>query len=155
MEIRALHLRVTQDELNEWIRRLLSSNEKVHGLAVAITRQGMLLKGTYQIFGGVPFEATLEIGVDGGLVGVRLNKMQAGGLFPVPQALVTSMVMGKLTEHQNDWMRVEGETLVFDIERMLQERGISVITNLYRVSCEEGVIILEAQVPAAAKLSAA
>jgi len=146
MEIRALSLRVTEEELNGWIGRLIDGRDKIHRLRVEIRADGLLVDGQGEFMGQtVPFDATVEVYAQGGTVSLRLTRFEAAGFFPLP----AWWILKKLQRHEREWLRVESDTVVLNAEHLLEERGISLAMNLAGVRCEPGALFLESLAPEA------
>jgi hypothetical protein len=144
MEIRALSLRVTEDELNDWIGRLLEGSDKVERLRVRVGTEGLVADGQAEFMGyDVPFDATIELQADGGFVVLRLARFEAAGFFPLPGWFI----LKKLEKHQSEWLRVDSDCVFLNVEALLETRGISLATNLSGVRCEPGALSLDAQAP--------
>ncbi len=149
MEICGLSLRVTQDELNSTLRGALEGHASVRGVKVLVVPAGVTLEGekNVEFFGmktWVPFEADLEIGADGGYLAVRVVDVRAIGRIPVK-----GLVLGELAKLRQEWLIPENDTLVLNLERLLETRGVVITLNLSAVRLEPGALVLEAQSPPA------
>jgi len=80
VEIRALHLIVTEDDLNEWTPRILFRLGSVRELHLAVTPEGIRISGTYQKLFGVRFLTLWQVSVSDGKVVAWVEKFRAGAL---------------------------------------------------------------------------
>lgn len=144
MEIRALSLRVTEDELNGWIGRLLEGSDKVQRLQIRIGTEGLVADGEAEFMGHqVPFDATIQLHAEGSCIVLHLSRFEAAGFFPLPGWFI----LKKLRKHQSEWLQIEDDCVTLNVERLLEERGVVLATNLSGVRYEPGALILDAQAP--------
>lgn len=142
MEIRALSLRIGEEELNGWIARLLANNARVRELTIQGAGAGFVVRGEAQLMRmWIPFDATLEAGAEGDFVVMRLVSFQAAGFFPVGP----SLIMGELGKLQREWLKVEDDMFVLNLKELIQGYGVTVSPNLSSIHSDAGCIVLEAQ----------
>ena len=80
MEIHRLHLALTEQDLNDLIRHHLLDDVPVEDLEIRIGPDGVRVKGVYQLFVPVSFEALWEPGVDQGRPTARLSTFKTMGM---------------------------------------------------------------------------
>jgi len=152
LEIHTLSLGIGQEELNDWARQLPGANGLVRGLSLSVGRGGIHLCGEVNALTWVSFDAEIEAAAEDGVIVARVAGIQAGGFFPLP-ASITGMIMGmvgaEMAKHPKPWLRVEENSVILNVETLLQSLGVSLTANLSGVRCGEGVLFLEAQPPAA------
>lgn len=154
MELRALSLRIGQEELNGWIARWLNHKGEVRGVRVEITPTTILLRGEYLLnrfgFAWVKFEAQVDAEAQGRFVAVRLADLKVVSLFGrLPIGSFRKQVVNRLADAQPEWLRIEEETLILDVEHLLRLKGIDLKANLRGIHRENGALTLEAQAPEA------
>ncbi|MDH7571041.1 MAG: hypothetical protein QHJ73_15800 [Armatimonadota bacterium] len=156
MEICRLSVRVNQDELNSWLRQALANVSNPRELSIDLTPAGPVIRGEYYVdqFGvkwWLPFEADVEPGVSGGLVGLRLTdiRIRAKTLIPLPASFIVSKLAARLAKLDKEWLFMEGDTVILNLERLLEQHGVSLQANLTHVRCEAGALFLESEAPPA------
>jgi hypothetical protein len=144
MEIQALTLLVTDQDLNELSARHLPKDQPVENLRFHISPEGVHVTGEYPLFLRVAFKTLWELGVRGGEVTARLARFKALGM---PLAVFRSLLLKLATDAagNQDWLRMDNDTLLLQVDRALQAEGYPVRTNLTRIECREGSLIVEAK----------
>ncbi|MCS6860475.1 MAG: hypothetical protein NZT92_09170 [Abditibacteriales bacterium] len=155
MEIRALKLLVSQQEINDLVARLLPPHQPVRDVRVRLAPEGVTVTGVYDhvlnipLFGpkkvSAPFETLWKVGVADGKVVVRLNDVSVG----IPG--VGDFLKGKIMESINNLASKEdslqvsetAHTITLDLDRLLAKKGFPARTNLTAVWCNYGNIIIE------------
>ncbi len=147
MELLALKLLVTEDDVNALIARHLPADQPVRDVAVRLTPEGARVAGRYPTaFFNVRFETTWDVSVREGRVAARLADLNVAG---VPAGMVRGILMDMLgtTAAREDGVSVEGETILVDPDRFLARAGLSGRANLTALRCGEGVVVLEGGTP--------
>jgi hypothetical protein len=147
MEIVALRAHITEQDLNDLIRKHVRRIEPVEDLRVHLIPAGLVVEGVYPLFVSVKFEALWELNVLAGKLTARLADLRALGISatlfrPIVLKLVADAVRAK------DWLQVDDDSVVIDVDRLLAEKGIPAQTNLRGVACGSGTLLLEAGAPA-------
>jgi hypothetical protein len=143
VEIQALKLLITEEDLNEVVVNRLPEDPEVRKLRIQLAPEGVYVTGVYQMVFNVPFETLWELAVAEGKLTARLSGFKAMGL---PVSLFKSMLMNVVSEAVSpiDAIETEDDTLRLDLERLLAGEGFSVRANLSGVRCHAGCLILEA-----------
>jgi hypothetical protein len=143
MEIQALKLLVTEQDLNDVAARQLPLDEEVRNVRIRLGPEGMYVSGVYRMLVNVAFETLWALQITGGKLTARLADFKALG---IPVMLFKSMVMTAVKDAitRNDAVRVDEDVVFVDVDRLLAREGLSVRTNLTGVHCRSGSLVLEA-----------
>jgi hypothetical protein len=159
MEIQALRLLLTEQDLQELADQQLPSGEGMRSLRVRITPEGVIVSGVYPTsLMDMPFETLWQPAVLDGKLRVRLARVSTGSgvsdfaldLFNlISPGAVRGTVMNQIADliKGDDTYRIEGDTIVVDPERFLEGQGIRVRVNLAAVGCLPGELVLESALP--------
>jgi hypothetical protein len=146
MEIQSLKVRITEKDLNDWAGQWLPEDQPIEDLKLRLTPEGVTVAGTYPLFVSVSFETLWEPGVRDGKLTAKLARIKAMGLpMVVFRSVVTKGIADALKGE--DWVRVEEETVVLDLDVLLAKQGINARTNLTAVRCGAEELLLEATAP--------
>jgi hypothetical protein len=143
MEIQALKLLLTEHDLNSIAKRSLEK-EQVRDVAIRLSPAGVHISGVYPTpFMTVRFETLWEVCVRAGKIAARLADLKVVGL---PAGMLRGTIMSALAEatSNDNGLRVEGEQLIFDPDRLLANNGWQGRANLTTVRCGPGTLVLEA-----------
>lgn len=134
---------MTDQDLNELLRRHLPPGLPVKDIKIAITPPGIVLQGVYPMFVNVAFETLWEPAVEQGKLTVKLSQFKAMGMGG---NMFKGAILKQIAEavQGKDFVGLVDDTLVLDLDRLLQRNGVMAKTNLTRVGCEAGRIVLEA-----------
>src|SRR6516165_6735222 len=81
MDIQALRMTVTQDDLNRLLARLLPKDVEVENLSIGLTAEGVVVRGKYPaLMLSVPFETVWDVTGAGSGVKARLSALRIAGL---------------------------------------------------------------------------
>jgi hypothetical protein len=154
MEIQALRLLLTEQDLHQLAVQGLQTDLQIREVRVRVTLEGILLSGVYPTsLLDVPFTTLWQVSVRGGLLAARLADIQTGdgdGGLDVFSLLGPGAVRGTIMNaiaqavQAEDSVRVQGETILVDPDRLAAGRGWPVQTNLSAVHCYDGGLVLEA-----------
>lgn len=158
MEIQALRVLVTEQDINGWIARGMENNRRweVRELRVRLALEGVYLSGVYEArIMDMPFETLWEVSVQKGRAVARLAAFRplgelGGAAFGVADFLSKGSLRGFLLAaiaegvRQEDAVRVDGDAVVFDLDRFLAKNGLAVETRLTALRCDAGRLFLEA-----------
>src|SRR5438105_196455 len=142
MEIQALKLLVTEQDINTIAKRALAK-EQVRDIAVRLSSSGVHVSGAYPTpFMTVRFETLWQVNAQGGKVAARLADVKVVGL---PGTMLRSAIMSALSEAagKDNGLQVDGERLLFDPDRMLASNGLTGRINLTAVRCGPGTLFIE------------
>src|SRR5262245_12357088 len=146
MEIQALRLIITEDDLNALVQQHLPPDSPVENLHIRVAADGVFVKGVYPLFINVSFETQWEVSVVAGKVQARLATLRALG---VPGNVINSAVLKLVADaaEKEPWLRVDKDTVIADVDAALAKEGLRARTNLARVTCAAGQIVVEAAAP--------
>ncbi len=147
MEILALKLWLSEDDLNGVIAKNLGSDQSVRDLRVRVLAEGVRVSGAYRVaFFNVRFDTLWALSVQGREVAARLADLSvAGAPAGVVRGTLLEMIAANLG--RNEGGRVEGESILVDPDALLGRFGLAARTNLRAVRCEAGRIVIEAGTP--------
>jgi hypothetical protein len=142
MDIHALRVSVSNQDLNQLAARHLR-DQPIEDITFRVAADGIHIKGVYPLFINVKFETHWELGLQAGKITARLAGMRA---FGVPGNVFKSAIMKLVADaaHKHDWLQIENDIIVADVERLLVKNGLAVRTNFTTVACQDGVIVIEA-----------
>jgi hypothetical protein len=143
MELLALKLFVTEDDVNRLLAEHLPRDVGVENLRVRLTPDGVHVEGDYPTsFLKVAFETVWALAVAGGRLEARLASVKVAG---VPATLLRGVLLKALEDAaRRPGVRVEGESVLVDGEEILKEKGIPLRLNLREVLCSVGSLVLRA-----------
>jgi hypothetical protein len=155
MEIQALRLLITEQDLLTLATRDGPADLPVRDLGLRITPDGVHLSGVYPTsFLEVPFTTLWHLSLRGGRIAAHLGSIQTGNgagdlALDVFSLISPGAVRGTLMNaiagaiNGEDAFCVEGETVFLDAECLAAQNGWQVRLNLIAVHCGEGAIIIE------------
>ena len=139
MEIRSLTFVATEADLNELASQILPRIERIRDPRISIVPEGIRVRGTYQQLFGIRFQTLWQVFVSQGKVVARLAELKAGSLslnFLKTYLLDTIAAAATVLE-------LRDETLIFDVNALLQDKGWPVRTNLTSIRCDYGSLTVE------------
>lgn len=143
MEIQALRLIVTEDELNNLAERHWPEKAPLTKPRVQIRPDGVELKGTYRGWVRLTVATRWQLGVEGGHLTARLVSCSTLGLsFGGIREKVLDAIRKKAD--QEEGLEVSQDCLLVNLEKVLGRRGVPLRCHLNGALCEAGRIILEA-----------
>src|SRR5947209_5347088 len=80
MELHALRLSLTEQDLNDLLRKYVPRDAEVEDLRVKLADGAIHVTGVYPFFFPVRFETVWEIGIENGHVSARLASFKAMGV---------------------------------------------------------------------------
>jgi hypothetical protein len=143
MELHALRLSLTEQDLNELLRKYIPRDIDVDDLRVRLSDQGIHVSGIYPFFIPVRFETIWEVGVENGHASARLASFKAMG---VPGNIFKSAVV-KIVEdiaRQENWIRIVGDRFLADLELGCSKYAVLAHLHLKSIAVQSGVLMLEA-----------
>lgn len=143
MEIQALRLVITEQDVNALVQKHLPPDQPVENVHIRLAPEGAYVRGVYPLFINVSFETLWELGVQEGKVSARLANLRALG---VPGNVFKSAIVKLIADaaQGEDWLLFEKDTVLVDVERLLLKEGITIRMNLKRIVCETGQVVIEA-----------
>jgi len=139
VEIRSLTFVATEADLNELASQIFPRIERIRDLRISIVPEGIRVRGTYQQLFGIRFQTLWQVFVSQGKVVARLAELKAGSLslnFLKTYLLDTIAAAATVLE-------LRDETLLFDVNALLQDKGWPVRTNLTSIRCDYGSLTVE------------
>jgi hypothetical protein len=144
MEIQVLKLVVTEADLNNLMRKFVVFPDSVRDLRIAIVPHGIVMNGIYQTLIAIPFQLLWCVSMTNGRIDGHLEKLKAG---PISLSLLKRFVVDAIAGATSA-LEVRGDTLVLDIDELLQEEGWPLRVNLSSITCDEGRVTIESSASA-------
>ncbi len=143
MEIQALRMLVTEQDLNDLIRRYQPSDTPVEDVRVRLSPEGIHITGQYPFFISVKFETIWEVGVENGLAAARLAKFKAMG---VPGNIFKSAIMKVIEDaaRRESWVRINGDQVLADLEVACAKYAVAAKLRLKAITVRAGELLVEA-----------
>jgi hypothetical protein len=143
MEIHALKVTITEQDLNDLAKKHLPKDQPVEELRLAISPEGVSIRGEYPLFVPVAFETVWELSVRDRHVFLRLTRFRAMGM---PVSAFRGLVMNIFSTlaRKEKWVHVQDDCVRLDVEGMLASEGLPTQANLRTIRCEAGRFIVEA-----------
>ena len=142
MEIHSLCVSVSEQDLNQLASRHLR-DQPIEDLSIHVAADGVHIKGVYPLFINVSFETHWELGMRAGKITARLAGLRA---FGVPGNVFKSAILKLVGDaaHKHDWLQIENDIIVADVQRLLAKNGLSAQTNFTAIVSRDGLIVIEA-----------
>jgi hypothetical protein len=144
MEILALKLFASEDDVNRVLADHLPKDIPVRKLNVRLTPEGVQVAGEYPtVFMSVAFETVWKLSVVAGRLDVQLGDLNVSGF---PAAMLRGLIFKMLKDSVpgEPGLSVDGESLQIDLEQFLAAKGLPLKTNLQDVVCSVGSLVIEA-----------
>jgi hypothetical protein len=143
MEIQALRMVVSEQDLNDLLRRYLPPEQPVEDLRVQLSADGIHVTGQYPFFISVKFETVWEVGVVDGLASIRLAKFKAMG---VPGNIFKSAIMKAIEDaaRKESWIRIAGDQVLADLEAACAKYAVAARLRLKSIAVQPSLLLLEA-----------
>ncbi|HEU4345962.1 MAG TPA: hypothetical protein VFU31_30795 [Candidatus Binatia bacterium] len=139
MEIQALRLFASEADLNELACRIVPRGDRIGDLRISLVPAGIRVSGTYQTAIRIPFETLWRISIAGGKIAARLEELKAG---PLSLGMIKSYLLDSIAAAM-PLLEIRDETLLFDVDSFVQEKGLRLRTNLTSIRCDYGALIIE------------
>ena len=143
MELHALRLSLTEQDLNDLLRKYLPKHVEIEDLRVRFAERCIHITGVYPFFIPVRFETIWEVGVVNGHASARLASFKAMG---VPGNIFKSAVV-KIVEdiaRQETWIRIVGDRFLADLELGCSKYAVLARLHLKAIDVKPGQLMLEA-----------
>jgi hypothetical protein len=139
MEVVSLRLIVTEADLNELASRICSWPDAIRNVRFAVIPEGIRVSGTYETGVGIPFQMLWQVSVSEEKVVARLGKLKAGflSLGWVKHYLLQAIAAATTI------LELRDETLVFDVDVLLQGQGLPLRTHLTSLRCDYASLTVE------------
>jgi hypothetical protein len=143
MELRALELTVTDEDLTQELAQHLPRDADVKNLRVRVTPEGVRVGGVYPtLMLPVTFETLWTLTVNEGVIEVRLATVQvAGWQTPGPlRGVIWGMVRDALPPQAG--VSIGDDAIRVRIDEILASRGIPLQVTLRSVECTDGLLVV-------------
>jgi hypothetical protein len=143
MELHALRLSLTEQDLNELLRKYLPKDAEIEDVRVRLADGCIHIDGIYPFFIPVRFQTAWEVGVEAGHASARLTSFKAMG---VPGNIFKSAVV-KIVEdiaRQEHWIKIVGDRFLADVELGCSKYAVLAHLHLKAIDVTPGVLMLEA-----------
>jgi hypothetical protein len=143
MEVQALKLLITEPDLAALAAKAGEQNEQLSDLQVRITPDAVVVAGVIHLFMRVPFETFWQPALRDGTLAVTLADLKVVGL---PGGMLKGVLLRMLADEaaKLDGVRIEADTVLVDVDRLLAKSGLTIRTNLTTLHCSAGQLLLEA-----------
>jgi hypothetical protein len=139
VEIRSLTLVATETDLNELAPKIFSWPDAIRDLRISIIPEGIRASGTYQQLFGIRFQTLWQVSVSEGKVVARLEELKAG---PLSLGFVKGYLLDAIAA-ATTVLELRDDTLSFDVNALLQDKGWPVRTDLTSIRCAYGSLTVE------------
>ena len=151
MDIQALKIYATEQELQGLAQKYLPPDVPVKNFAVKVAPDGVRISGEITTpMLPVPFESLWQLGVENGRVAARLAGLSAAGFPATP---LRALVLGILKDQVKEpFIEVQDEAVVVDVQDLVkrQDPPVALRFEVQAVRCLDGAIVAEAGLPEAA-----
>lgn len=144
MQIHALKMSITEQQLNELVADLASGHNPVQNLRVRLTPEGIFALGEYPtMLMRMAFETLWEVKGIGTLVEARLASIKVSGL---PARMLRAVLMKTLRDllTAEPGVRVVEETIQVDLSKLTAIQRLRLRIHLTEVRCDPGNLVIEA-----------
>jgi hypothetical protein len=145
MEVQALKLLVTEDEVNELIKRHLTDTGSIENLRVRLTPEGVVVQGEYPTFlMKMAFETVWELTAVGPELQARLAALRVKGL---PAGLLKGVLMGMIRDTLAGLpgVQVQDDAVCIHAVEAALAHTIPLRVCFTAVRCSIGALVLEAK----------
>ena len=139
MEILTLRFVLTEDDLNNLLVKFVAIPPKVRDLHARVMSESLSLAGVYESILPIPFDTEWRIFVENGKIAARLASIKAVGL----RIDFLKGYMLKALSSSSSVLELNEDSLVFDVDRFLEEKSVPIKTNLRSVCCDNGRVVIE------------
>jgi hypothetical protein len=142
MEIHSLRASITEKDLNDLAAKHLPDDQPIEDVEIRVTSEGVCVRGMYPLFVNVRFETHWRLGIGDKKVTATLTAFKAMG---IPGNVFKSAILKFIVDAAKGepWIKVDQDTIFLDIEAVLLKNGLNARLNLRKVTCQDGVILLE------------
>jgi hypothetical protein len=147
MQIQALTLSVTEQELNELVASLPLGKNNIQNLRIQLTSDGIVVLGEYPaLLMKMAFETLWEVKGVGSIVEARLASAKIAGL---PIAMLRSVLLKTLRDFlaQEPSVRVVDDAIQVDLSKHAAIQKLRLGIHLTAVQCRPGNLVIEAGPP--------
>jgi hypothetical protein len=139
VEIRSLTFVATEADLNALACQIFPRLDRIRDLRISIIPEGIRASATYQQLFGIRFQTLWQVSVLEGKVVARLEELKAG---PLSLGFVKGYLLDAIAA-ATTVLELRDETLSFDVNALLQDKGWPVRTNLTSIRCAYGSLTVE------------
>jgi hypothetical protein len=143
MEIHALHVVVTEQDLNELVRKHAPPDLTVEDVRIRLSPEGVHVSGVYPFFINVKFETVWQLTVQSGKAVARLATFKAMG---VPGNIFKSAIMKMIEDiaRKEPWVSVVGDQVQADPDQACAKFAVAGKTHLRSIIVQSGILVVEA-----------
>ena len=143
MELHALRLSLTEQDLNVLLQKYLPKDAEVEDLRVKLAENAIHVSGVYPFFFPVRFETIWEVGVENGHLSARLASFKAMG---VPGNIFKSAVVKVVEDvaRQEQWIRIVGDRFLADLELGCSKYAVTAHLHLKSIVIRPGTLFVDA-----------
>jgi hypothetical protein len=144
MEIQTLKLFLTEDEVNDLVRRFAPDTGSIENLRIRLTPEGVLVQGEYPTMVlRVRFETLWEPRGEGPEVVARLASVRVSG---IPAKLLRGALLKVIRDlvGQEIGVRVADDGVRVHLEEIARAHGLPLRINVTAVRCSIATMVLEA-----------
>jgi hypothetical protein len=144
MNILALKVVISDQELTELTNReLRSSKAPLRDVAIRCGTAGIRVTGSYHMLMPITFDTLWSLSVVEGRTLLNLTELKVSGF--AADAMRSVMLQAiKSNVPFPDAVTVQGNGLLIDQDRAMAEQGVPFRSNLRSVTCEDGLLRIEA-----------
>jgi hypothetical protein len=142
MEIHLLRASISEKDLNDLAARHLPEDQPIENIKIRIAADGVHLQGVYPLFVNVKFETHWQLGIRDGKVTATLAAFKA---MMIPGNVFKSAILKFIADAAKGegWLKVEQDTIIVDVDGLLLKNGLSAHTNLAKIICQDGAVVVE------------
>jgi hypothetical protein len=144
MEIQCLKLFITEEEANEWVRKVLPDPDPIEDLYVKLMPEGLLVQGSYPaMMFKTTFETQWQLTVIGPEVVARLVAVKIAGL---PAGLFKGALLRMIRDAMvaQPGVRVQDECVRIHAEEVARAQEVPLRVRFTAVRCSIASLVVEA-----------
>lgn len=143
MEIHALRVSLTEEDLNRMLGKQLAKHQMVKDARLRVVPEGLHFTGVLRSVFEVPFESTWLLAVRDGKLAATLAVLKALGLSAnLFKATLLRFVADAV--QKTEGVHIDADTIVIDLDHIVSRQGMNARVNLVAVIAAEGSIVVEA-----------
>jgi hypothetical protein len=144
MEIQSLKLFVTEEEANEWVRRVVPDPDPIENLYLKLTPDGVLFQGSYSaMMFKTSFETQWQLSVSGPEIIARLIAVKIAGL---PAGMFKGVLLRMIRDAvaTQPGVRIQDECVRVHAEEVTRTLQVPLRVSFTCVRCSIASLVLEA-----------
>jgi hypothetical protein len=143
MDIEALRLLITEDELNSLLQEHLPTDAGVRNLRVGLLPEGVQVNGQYTtMLMPIAFETLWELSVTEGHIQARLATVKVAGF---PATKLRGVLLSALADNvsQEPGVTIQDEVIRVNLNDLLRSRDVPVRLTPHVIRCARGALVFE------------